>query len=359
MRRHFLLFLAGLFVSLPFWPAMQAAEAPPPTTPHHRPLAARILAPLAPLSPPQLPPPARPHTGADSPKADVAAASSAASCQGVAATHGAYLAAHVDLFSSEGSFSIFDTWMRLVAEGSMPQPRVVADVGANRGQSARLFLRAFPLARVASFEPSAHNFRQLLRAQGEVTAEERSRWALHALAVAAAVGVANFSAPSGEGHNPETFTLGQRSDLGLLHSETVNVTTVDALLQPGGVLGSAFLDLLKVDVEGWECDVLAGAEGALAASPPRVGAIFFEYSPAWLDGRRGPRAAPIRNVEARLRAQGFECFFAGQTDLVRVAHGLEADIVGMGPNVLCLHRDVPASRTLVAEHKSVLQQCLW
>jgi FkbM family methyltransferase len=329
-------------------PALLAPAQPPPPAPPPPPV---LLAPAPPPPPPSAlaappqPPPAPPQLPACGPAS--------------AAAHGAFLSANRGLFAgSDASFLLFDAWRALAAAGGAPQPLLVADVGANVGQSARKFLAAFPLAAVHSFEPAPANFAQLLQTHAAAPAGERERWALHALAVAAAPGFANFSAPQGPNLNPQTFSLGQRADMGLQHTQVVNVTTVDALASPGGPLGGAFVDLLKVDVEGWECDVFEGAARALAAAPPRVGALFFEYSTAWGDGRGGPRAAPLAAVDARLRAAGFECFFAGEGDLVRVAHAEAGlDIVGYGPNVLCLHRDVATSRALVAAHKRSLEPC--
>lgn len=316
------------------------------------------------------PPAPAPSLAAAAPPARALPAPAAASdCAGAAAAHRAHLVAQTPLFDSENSFAVFTTWSRLAASGAAPQPLLVVDVGANTGQSARVFLGAFPRARVASFEPSSHNFQQLRRAWGEAPADEASRWALHELAVAAAPGVANFSAPT-RGANPQSFSLGENAAVGLAHTQRVNVTSVDALLGDGGALaGAAFVDLLKVDVEGWEGDVFFGAARALAAAPPRVGAVFFECCLccplggaagfAARDSRAGPRAAPLAQVIAQFSARGFECFYAGAADLVRVAHGEGVDIAGYGPNVLCVHRELPASRALVAAHKGALQPCLW
>lgn len=322
-------------------PPTKMLQSPPPPAFAER-------APVVVRSPMQPPPPPPPPASRPLPTCDPA----------FSAAHGAHLSANRELFASEPSHNVFLTWGAVAASGGVPQPLLIADVGANTGQAAERFLAAFPRALVHSFEPAPNTYVQLARARAASPVDKRARWALHELAVAAALGTANFSAP--DGVNPQTFSLGQREDLRLQHTHVVNVTTVDALVAPGGPLGAAFVDLLKIDVEGWECDVLAGAAETLVAAPPRVGGIFFEYGTAWSDGRGGPRTLPLVALEARLRAAGFECFFAGEADLVRVAHAAAGlDIVGYGPNVLCLHRGVPASRAIVAAHSASLTPCLW
>jgi hypothetical protein len=78
----------------------------------------------------------------------------------------------------------------------------------------------------------------------------------------------------------------------------VRITTGDALVESEEVLAP---DVLKIDVEGFEEEVLRGLTGQLAHT--RCRAVFCEVHFGILDAR-GERHAPSRIVEL-LRKQGF------------------------------------------------------
>ena len=63
----------------------------------------------------------------------------------------------------------------------------------------------------------------------------------------------------------------------------VNVKTLDELLLE---LKGQFPTVLKIDVEGWELNVLRGAERLLKETPPKL--IIFEAQPDLLDGTEKP-----------------------------------------------------------------------
>jgi FkbM family methyltransferase len=64
----------------------------------------------------------------------------------------------------------------------------------------------------------------------------------------------------------------------------VAATTLDNYLASGKV---GFVNFLKIDVEGFELEVLRGAEHAL--SKKEIGAIYFEYCEKWLRRNHEPR----------------------------------------------------------------------
>lgn len=121
---------------------------------------------------------------------------------------------------------------------------VVLDIGANIGVTARLFARR--AGWVHAFEPSPRALR-LLRANA------LPNILVHPIALSDFDGVARFE----ERHD---LDLSSFSDQGIV----VSVRTVDSfLLQP---------DFIKVDVEGFEQQVLRGARETLKRSP----VIMFE-----------------------------------------------------------------------------------
>jgi len=170
--------------------------------------------------------------------------------------------------------------------GRLPLPRapVVCDVGANVGFFSWRLHSLRPGATVLAFEPASANVSRL-----------RQVFALR--------GIAGEVCPQACGRSAGMATLYLRNsvthsllptwhtdlDLGAGQQE-VEVTTLDAECDRRGLAG---IDLLKIDTEGAEVDVLAGAAGIL----PQTRFVVLEYhSPA-------ARAECVRLLEAA----GFDC----------------------------------------------------
>jgi FkbM family methyltransferase len=168
--------------------------------------------------------------------------------------------------------------LRLPAE-----PRVV-DVGANVGLFAWRVAALWPQARILALEPARDNHARLER-------------------MLAALGVRGRAVRAAAGRRAGRATLYLRSSV--THSlrpdwhpdldrgagvEDVEVVTVDGAVDAAGF---DRVDLLKVDVEGAELDVLAGAEATLA----RTRYVVLEYHSREL----GEACANL------LAARGFRC----------------------------------------------------
>jgi FkbM family methyltransferase len=144
---------------------------------------------------------------------------------------------------------------------------LIVDIGANRGQSALSFAVVAPEARIVSFEPHPGHRRDL----GWVSKLLRGRLTIHEVALGETDGTAVLWVPT-SGHREIT---GESSlDEGALtrarrrvkvdgHREvSVPVRTLDSYnLAP---------DIIKVDVQGTEASVLAGAVSTLARARPLV-----------------------------------------------------------------------------------------
>ncbi|HEY4329308.1 MAG TPA: FkbM family methyltransferase [Phycisphaerae bacterium] len=140
-------------------------------------------------------------------------------------------------------------------KGVLKPGDLVFDVGANIGQSAEIFLKCG--ARVVSIEPQTH-----------CAAELRARFS----------GNSRFTlVPKAVGSEPGSATLyiSQYDFMSSFDKEWCNitwartlevpVTTLDALITEFGIP-----KFLKIDVEGWESQVLAGLS-------QRVPLLSFEY----------------------------------------------------------------------------------
>lgn len=132
------------------------------------------------------------------------------------------------------------------------RPTVIFDVGANIGQSALRFLDAFQGAQVICFEPVPSTFHQLKRNLHGTGAR------CHNLAL---------------GELPETTTMYLKPDplscknslipfRNFSHTAQIEVTTIDAFTAEKRI---PHIDFLKIDTEGYDLEVLRGAERLLAS----------------------------------------------------------------------------------------------
>ena len=214
----------------------------------------------------------------------------------------------------EADFTLFD----LLHD----QPGLMLDIGANRGPTAISVLRRAMKFRVLSLEPNSElrwslgllvllhpwRFRFRLLAAGDQagTAKLIIPVAAQDLSSQASLDPREFDKPyvrqrlAGEGH---------RGGEGAFKQRTVKVCTVDSL----GVAP----DIVKIDVEGWERQVLLGMEGLLTGSRPVL--IIEQNDPH--------RWAPFL-VQHGYRFHTFE-----RGRLVR--HQRWQDVPGL--NVICCH----------------------
>jgi FkbM family methyltransferase len=181
-----------------------------------------------------------------------------------------------------GQVFLFDEYE--VGRLALPAAPTVVDVGANVGLFTWRVQTLRPRARVLALEPEADNYERLE-------------------AVFASLGVRGQARRQACGRSPGTATLFLRNSV--THSldpgwhtdldrgagtETVEVVTLDAACAEAGFRQ---IDLLKVDVEGAEVEVLAGATEVLAHTRH----VVLEYHSA-------ERRAACR---ALLEANGFRC----------------------------------------------------
>lgn len=135
------------------------------------------------------------------------------------------------------------------------RPGIVVDVGANRGQFSLLARSLFPDAQVIAFEPlagAASDYSRLFGDDEQVT--------LHCCALGSRTARVEMYVSRRDdcssllpiGPDQVRFASGT----GLARREPVLVERLDALLQPQDLDGDA---LLKIDVQGYELEVIRGA----------------------------------------------------------------------------------------------------
>lgn len=161
----------------------------------------------------------------------------------------------------------------------------VFDVGANLGLMSVPVLTECPTCRVVSFEPSPSSLPFLERTRTE--SSYRDRWTIVGAGVAEQAGELGFSVGSPHDALYEGFRSGDR--IAGARTVKVPVTTLDAEWQR---LGQPEVSLIKVDVEGAEAGVFAGARQLLAACRP---AILVEWYAPYLN-RFGTAPAELLRI---------------------------------------------------------------
>jgi FkbM family methyltransferase len=131
----------------------------------------------------------------------------------------------------------------------------IFDVGANIGQTTKGLIRYFPNANIYCFEPVAASFAKL-----------RKNYCLNANVhpIQKALGSESGQISIALHNDSELNTLVTNSrrmeDLSG-ETETVQVMTIDQFCRNADL---AHIDLLKIDVQGWEVSVLSGASSMLS-----------------------------------------------------------------------------------------------
>ncbi len=138
---------------------------------------------------------------------------------------------------------------------------IIFDVGANIGQSVVGFQRWFPQATVYAFEPVAASFEVLCRRFGRYP---NMHFSNVAVGDQVGEGVIYTHAYS------QLDTMVSDSRSGASGEQTISVTTIDTFCEGHGV---EHIDLLKIDVQGWELNVLRGAKRMLSERRVRFAKI--------------------------------------------------------------------------------------
>lgn len=151
------------------------------------------------------------------------------------------------------------------------------DIGANIGLVALLMARLVgPTGRIHLVEPNPANL-EMLRASLERNGFTHA--VVHGIALGDRPGELELSVPAGN-RGAASLVAGRIRDA--VATLRVPVLRLDDL--PG--LGDAPIRLMKIDVEGFEAQVMAGAEGLLTRRPPD--AVLFENN----DGS-APSTSPV------------------------------------------------------------------
>lgn len=152
---------------------------------------------------------------------------------------------------------------------TLPSDAIMLDVGANSGQYATLARAVFPDARIYSFEPNPAAFAKLVETARQLRIQPI------ALGCGSAPGTRLMFDRAADAGTPfATLVPGVIEQRVATPARfDVELTTIDIFCQEQGL---AEVHLLKIDVEGFEQNVLEGAAAMLAKRAVRV--VQFEFN---------------------------------------------------------------------------------
>lgn len=175
-------------------------------------------------------------------------------------------------------------------------PAVFLDVGANVGATARRFIQEFPRARVFAFEPVPDVFESLCAGVADLPG---------VTPIPSAVGSTNgqttlrvmqdrlFSSVLPPSERGRDYFGEQMREMGVVQ---VPLVTLDAWAASQGI---SYVDAIKIDVQGYELEVLRGAAGLL-----EQGVLAVNCEAQLVPEYRG--AATFTDIDLFLRERGFQ-----------------------------------------------------
>lgn len=201
---------------------------------------------------------------------------------------------------------------------------IVADVGAAIGQFA-IFAATLPAAKVHAFEPSNANVATLRRNVAKNNVSDKV--IVHKLALSNTDGEAFFE-------TAKQNWMSGLSSVPTIHGEAVRVRTLTEELRR---LKISHLGVLKINVSGFEPEVIEGAEDFLAGGGAAILILLLGLaSLPWYD---------------RLSGYGYRFFYyhPGERGLY--------EVTAFDPSSVLDHRPWPA-RHIIAIHETAMADCV-
>ena len=201
-----------------------------------------------------------------------------------------------------------------------PALTTVFDVGANIGQTRKYFRFHLPAANIYSFEPVAATFAQLRN-----SAAGDTNCVLENMALGDEAGEKTIRLFDGDMTVLNSLRDDVMNNAANAKEETIRIDTLDHYCQVNGI---SKIDLLKIDTEGFEINVLKGAEQML-----QNGHISFVYCETGFQ-QSNQRNTYFPTLTEFLAEQGYYFFGLYNTDYHDWQRGNHL------ANALYIHRSV-------------------
>ena len=148
-------------------------------------------------------------------------------------------------------------------------PSIIFDVGAHHGQTTLHFRKAFPTASIHSFEPTDENFEKL-----KANTKGKRQIRINKLALGNAQTMVNMNV--GNSDLSHQIIRNQNEELDPRKAPSVRMETIDSYIKANKITR---IDLLKIDVEGYELEVLKGAKDALRSGSIKAILAECDFDP--------------------------------------------------------------------------------
>ena len=195
-----------------------------------------------------------------------------------------------------------------------PKSTLFIDVGANIGSWTQAFLESGNSGvQGLLFEPSPRTLSVLRENMKSMV--DSGRIEISSSAVSDEIGSKNFFMEAGCG---ETSSLIKSHSQTNAHELIVNVTTIDLEMMR---MGNPFVDILKIDAEGYDLHVIKGASECIENA--RIGVIQFEYNQPWANA-----GSTLFEALSIFRNQGYLVFLLRKDGLYRFNYHLYGEFFG-------------------------------
>jgi FkbM family methyltransferase len=151
---------------------------------------------------------------------------------------------------------------------SLDTPAVIFDVGANYGQSIKKFRRRFSSPIIHAFEPSAKTFREL-----EAATKNTPSLRLNNFALGSKPGMLDLI-ENVQSEMSSFLSPGPKHWGAIDEVTTVRVDTLDQYCSQNSI---DRIDLLKIDAQGFDLEVLRGAQAVISANTIRCVLIEITF----------------------------------------------------------------------------------
>lgn len=211
------------------------------------------------------------------------------------------------------------------------EPKLIFDIGANIGGVSQIFLETFPSANICAFEPCQNTFKDLKKN----LASENSRVQFYPFGFAAEAGSANLNITSSHGANSilavnEDY---QKCNPGIseVNSEPISLRQMDEFVASEKITK---IDLVKIDVEGFEAEVLKGGRSTFTNI---VSTVIMELS-FCRHGFDSPNWLQLLNTMHEFGFDLITVFDLHHTDIEKVGYRLvQMDAVFVRSGSVLLH----------------------
>lgn len=221
-------------------------------------------------------------------------------------------------------YNLFDDLDKLESPQSF---QTIFDVGANRGDLTQLFLHHFPNAVIHAFEPVERTFVALQESLGQ-----EPRTALHRMAAADVNGTATMRTFAHSGLNTMVHQLQDGLRAEQIGEEKIATCRLDQIIKQFGIKK---VELLKIDVEGFERNVLLGCGDYLR--PEVIRYIFFECHTITELASNGIGHTQLSEINSMLTARGYR-FITLYTEAIAIQEPIGSYNALYGPLKLRLAR---------------------